>query len=352
MTKDKKGCLGAQISQAAFFVAPSNSNVNFLAKELKMPRPTSGTTVARPELRAIALEYLERQEDFIGVDLLPFFDVQQQSGTYPVLPVEALLNVPNTRRAPRAPYNRDDWEFENDNFDCVENGWEEPVDDVEEKLYRRFFDAEEIAMMRALGIILRVQEKRIADMLFNASNFSATSLTNEWDDATNATPIADCKAGRKAIHDACGLEPDTLVISYSTFLDLGLVDEIVDRIKYTNADVKRGDIAPPLLAQALGVRRLKVGMGMYNTAKKGQAASLSQLWNNEYAMLCVTNADGDLKRPCVGRTFKWVADAPENTMVESYREEAIRSTVIRVRQHTDEEIILPASAYLMDNVTT
>ena len=91
---------------------------------------------------------------------------------------------------------------------------------------------------------------------------------------------------------------------------------------------------------------------MYNTAKKGQAASLSGLWDKEYAMLCVTNANADLKAPCVGRTFKWVADAPENTMVESYREEAIRSTVIRCRQHTDEEIILTAAAYLFDNVTT
>lgn len=317
-----------------------------------MPRPTSGTTVARPELKAIALEYLEAQADFIGIDILPYFDVQQQSGTYPVLPVEALLNIPNTKRAPRGNYGRDDWEFENDNFDCVENGWEEPVDDVEEKLFRRFFDAEEIAMMRAVGIILRVQEKRIADMLFNANNFTPVSVTAEWDTGATATPIKDCKAGRKAVHDACGLEPDTLIIAYDTFLDLGICDEIVDRIKFTNPDVKRGDIAPSLLAQALGVNRVSVGKGMYNTAKKGQTAVLSQLWNHEYAMLCVTNANRDLKKPCVGRTFKWVADAPENTMVESYREEAIRSTVIRVRQHTDEEIILSVAAYLMDNIHT
>ena len=317
-----------------------------------MPRPTSSTTIARPELKALAMEYLEDQADFVGIQALPIFDVQQQSGTYPVIPLEALLNVPSTRRAPRAPYPRDDFEFETDTYDCVENGYEEPVDDVERRLYRRFFDAEEVAMMRALGIILRGQEKRIADMLFNSSNFTANSVTTEWDTAATCTPISDVKAGRKAIHDACGMEPDTLIISYTTFLDLGLADQIVDRIKYTNPNVSRGDIAPSLLAQAFGVQRILVGKGMYNSAAKGQAASLAEIWDKEYAMLAVTNATPDLKKPCVGRTFRWVADAPQNTMVESYREEAIRSDVIRVRQHTDEEIVLTAAAYLMDNIHT
>ena len=125
-----------------------------------MPRPTSATTISRPELGVLAQEYLEKQTEFLGIQILPYFDVEEQSAEYPLIPVEAMLNVPDTRRAPRGAYQRDDWEFENDTYDCVENGTEEPVDDVEEKLYARFFDAEEIATQRAIGKILRVQEKR------------------------------------------------------------------------------------------------------------------------------------------------------------------------------------------------
>jgi len=319
-----------------------------------MPRPTSATTISRPDLRSTAMEFLEKQDEFLGTKILPFFDVEEQSGEYPVIPVEALLNVPDTKRAPRGNYARDDWEFENDNYDCVENGWEEPVDDVEEKLYARFFDAEEIATNRALSTILRVQEKRIADMLFNAGNFTAHAITNEWDNNhyTDAIPITDVKTGRKAIHDACGLEPNTLIIAYNTFLHLGLMNQIVDRLKYTHAEVKRGDIPAELLATAFGVERVLIGKGRYNSAKKGQTAVLADIWNDEYAMLCVTSSVNDIKTPSLGRTFRWTKDCPQNVMVESYREEQTRSDIIRARQHTDEEIILTAAAYLLSNITT
>lgn len=317
-----------------------------------MPRPTSATTTPRPELKELALEYMEKQTDFIGLKILPTFEVGKQNGEYPVIPVEALLSVPTTRRAARAYYGRDDWEFELDSFDCVENGWEEPVDETEAKLYARFFDAEEVAMQRALSTILRVQEKRIADMLFNASNFTANSVTNEWDDGANATPITDVKAGRLAVRNACGIEPNVLIVSYSTFLDLGLCAQIVDRVKYIDSTIRAGDIPVSALAKVFGVQQVLVGSARYNSAKKGQSASLANVWNEEYAMLAVVNGKNDLKQPCVGRTFQWTADSPDNVMVESYDEPQSRSTVIRARQHTDEEVMLTQTAYLLSNITT
>lgn len=319
-----------------------------------MPRPTSATTVSRPDLSALAMEYLENQADFIGTRILPYFDVDEQSGQYPVIPAEALLGVPETKRAPRAPYGRDNWEFENDNYNCVENGWEEPVDDVEAKLYSRFFDAEEIAMLRAMGVILRVQEKRIADMLFNASNFTAHAITNEWDSNhyTDAVPITNVNTARQAIHDAIGVEPNTLVIAYDTFHHLGLMAQILDKIKYTYSALAWNEIGPKVLAEAFGLDNILVGKNMYNSAKKGQAASLAALWNHEYALLCRVSSSRDLKDPSLGRTFRWIKECTENMVVESYREEAIRSEIIRARQHTDEEIMFTSAAYLLSNVTT
>jgi len=319
-----------------------------------MPRPTSATTLARPELKVLAMEYLEKQEDFIGIKALPIFGVEEKASDYPVIPVEALLNVPETKRAPRGHYNRGDYEFENDSYDCVEHGWEEPVDEVEAKMYARYFDAEEVAMLRALGIVLRNQEKRIADMLFDAGNFTAHGITNEWDSNhyTDAVPITDVNTGRETIHDACGLEPNTLIIPYKTFHHLGLMSQILDKIKYTYSPLAWDAIGRKVLAEAFGLDQVLVGKNMYNTAKKGQTASLSALWDDEYAMLCVVSSDKDLTVPAVGRTFLWAKDSPENTMVESYYEKQTRSDVIRVRQHVDEEIMLTAAAYLLSNITT
>ena len=57
-------------------------------------------------------------------------------------------------------------------------------------------------------------------------------------------------------------------------------------------------------------------------------------------MVARITKDGlDFSQPAIGRTFLWVADCPENVMVESYRDEPVRSDVIRSRQFTDEILI-------------
>ncbi len=316
-----------------------------------MPRPSS--TAQRPDLAAVVYEAVDKPSNFIGLKVMPIFEVDEQTGQFPVIPAEVMFSIPNTKRTSRGHYQRSDWEWEWDNYATEENGFEEPVDDREVRLYRRYFDAEKVAAVRAQRVVLRRQEQRVADMVFNTSNFTPHAVTHEWDDHDNAAPIDDVKTGRKAIHDVIGIEPNTLVLAYSTFLDLGLCGQIVDRIKYTTPSVRRGDIGTDLLAMAFGVDKVVVGDALYNTAKKGQDASLDALWSNEYAMLCVTDGSPMLGQvPCLGRTFLWTRESPTNTVVESYRDETVRGDVIRVRHDTDEEFISTECGYLMSNITT
>jgi len=317
-----------------------------------MPRPTSGTTIQRPDLQQAIDEYVDEQDAFIGLKVAPTVEVLHQAADYPIIPIEALLSIPDTKRAPRGHYARSDWDFEMDTYSCSENGFEEVIDDVEVNLYSRYFDVEQICAKRAMGIVLRNQEKRIADMVFNTANFTEVSPTHEWDDAANAVPMTDVKLGHIAIKNATGLRANTLIISWSTFLDLGINAQILDRIKYTNPGVSRGELSPAMLALAFEVDQVLVGGGRYNTAKKGQTASLADIWSNEYAMLCRVENGPDITQPCLVRTFLWTADSPTNVVVESYREDQSRGDVIRIRHNTDEEFIIPDCGYLMDNITT
>lgn len=320
-----------------------------------MPRPTSATTIQRPDLAAIAYEYMMEasQRGFIGLNLLPIFEVLEQSAEYPVIPIEALLKLQSTKRAANGSYPRSSYEFETDNYACLENGWEERVDDVEAKLYQRFFDAEEVAVQRAVDILLRGQEKRIADMMFNTSNFSNGAVSIEWSTAASCTPRADVKAGRAAMRAASGLVPNVLVMSLKVLENLLVADEITDALKYTNPIELGGlEVQKRLLAQYFGVDRIEVGGGIYDAAKKNISMSITDIWDDEYAGLYVASAGGmELKEPVVGRTFLWIEDSPENLVTESYREEATRSDVYRVRHHTDEEFIFTGAGYLLTNIT-
>ncbi len=321
-----------------------------------MPRPTSATTLQRADLGAIAYEYaLEAsQRGFIGLELLPIFDVPEQSADYPVIPIESLLKLEETTRAARGSYNRSDYQFETGTYAAVEYGWEELVDDVEAALYRRYFDAEEVAVRRAVDILLRGQEARIAAAVFNTSNITGTaSVTTEWSTAATATPRADVNTAKAAMRAASGLIPNVMAMSYKVFRNAMMTSEITTAFRYTNPIEIGGEEAQKsILAQYFGVGKVLVGDAIKSTAKKGQSFSLSDIWDDEYVLLARVSSGGqDLREPCLGRSFLWTGDSPQNLVTETYREESKRSNVYRVRHNVDEAFIFTGAGYLMANIT-
>lgn len=332
-----------------------------------MPQPTSDTAVSRPELGQLVSEFRETAvTGAIGLQVMPYFPVPKNSSEFPVIPKEVMLKIPTTKRAMRGGYPSGDWEFEMGFYKTSENGWEEFVDDRERSLYASLFDAEVVATRRATKIIDLAQEQRIAAKIFNSTNFTAHSVTNEWDDADNATPVDDVNTGINAVRLACGMLPNTLIISFSTFQDLKNCGDIIDRLKYTYPMIDMNNMTTAQLAQVFGLAQVLVGGAVYDSADKGQDASIADLWDNEYAMLTRVSVDADIADPCIGRTFYWTEEtAGQEPVVESYRNESKRSDVVRVRHDTDERLIksfdedgnvksniASAVSYLFDNITT
>jgi len=319
-----------------------------------MPRPTSATTLQRPDLGAIAYEYNAEasQRGFIGLGLLPIFEVEEQSADYPKIPIESLIKIQDTKRAPRANYGRSDYEFETGTYACKENGWEEPVDDVEANLYRRYFDAEEVAVKRATDILLKGQEVRIAAMMFNSGNFTVADAAIPWNTSATAVPRTNVEAGKIAMRAASGLEPNTIAMSKKVFTYLMLTAEITTAFRYTNPiEIGGMEAQKRIMAQYFGVDRVLVGDAIKDTAKKGQVFSLGDIWDDEYVGLFKVSAGGnDLREPVVGRTFLWTADSPGNIVTEQYREEQRRSNIYRVRHNVDECFIFQGAGYLLGNI--
>lgn len=320
-----------------------------------MPRPTNATTLQRADLGAIAYEYAidAANRGFIGLELLPIFDVPEQSAEYPVIPIESLIKLQDTSRAPRAGYNRSDYQFKTGMYSCVENGWEELVDDAEAALYRRYFDAEEVATRRAVDILLRGQEARIAAMLLNTGNITATSdISTAWNSSANCTPHADVSAAKDAMRAASGLKPNVIAMSYKIFVTVMRSAEIKTAFRYTNPIEIGGEEAQKLLlAQYFGVGKILVGDAIKDSAKKGAAPTIADIWDDEYILLAkVSDGGNDLREPCLGRTFLWTGDSPQNLVTEQYREEASRSNIYRVRQNTAEAFIFKGAGYLLGNI--
>lgn len=321
-----------------------------------MPSPSTSLATQRPDLAASFEEFsLEAdRQGFIGHRVFPVIEVAQQAGNFGKIPLEELLRASDTRRAPGSGYNKDDWKFETASYACEEHGFEQSIDDRQAKMYANYFDAEMIATKRAFDRVLRNAETRIANAVFNAATFSAQNITNEWDDAAAAVPLTDVETAVKALYNASGLWANALVINRLVFRNLRNVAQIVDRVKYQGfVDVRAGEITAQALAAAFDLDYVLVAGGTQNTAKQGQAASLSSIWSSEYAMVCRIAESNDFQEPCLGRTFHWGDDGSDvDGRVETYRDETKRSDMVRVRHDVDEVMLYTAAGVLLDNVTT
>jgi hypothetical protein len=325
-----------------------------------MPAPTSALTTLRPDLASF-LEYdLESDRlGYVATKVFPVVDVASQAGSFGIIPVEQLLQQRTTNRAPGSGYSRGNFTFTTSTFACEEHGAEEPVDDRQAKMYREYFDAEQVSTMRAFSAVLRNAEQRVADAVFNATTWNGASLTtgitNEWDDVANAVPITDVDAAVKKVYDGSGLWANALIVNQKVFRNLRRCAQVIDAIESGGAGdaAKQSDITAEQLARVFGLEMVIVAGASKNSAKEGQTATPGQIWSDEYAMICRVATSSDMAEPCIGRIFHWSEDGSSmGGTVESYRDEIVRANIIRVRHDVDEVVLYPQAGHLLSNITT
>ncbi len=325
-----------------------------------MASPSSSLATLRPDL-ATFLEFdLESEkEGYIATEVFPMIDVASMSGTFGKIPIEQLLQQRDTRRASGAGYARGNFTFTTATYACEEHGAEEPIDDREAEAYAEYFDAEQINTLRAFSAVLRNAEQRVADAVFNATTWAGASLTtgisNEWDDAANATPATDVEAAVQKIYDNSGLWANALVINRKVFRNLRNCASIIDRINSAGAGSpsKASDVTVDMLKAVFDLDHIIVAGTSKNTAKEGQAATPAQIWSSEYAMVCKVATSVDMREPCIGRCFHWSADGSSiGGTVETYRDEPVRANIVRVRHDVDEIVLYPEAGHLLSNITT
>ena len=325
-----------------------------------MPAPTSALTTLRPDLASFLEFDLESDRNgYVASKVFPVIDVASQAGVYGIIPVEQLLQQRVTKRAPGSGYSRGSFTFSTATYACEEHGAEEPVDDRQARMYREYFDAEQVSTLRAFSSVLRNAEQRVADAVFNATTWNGASLTtgitNEWDDVVNAVPITDVDAAVKKVWDNSGLWANALIVNQKVFRNLRRCAQVIDAIESAGAGdpSKQSDITADMLAQVFGLDYVIVAGATRNSAKEGQTFSASQIWSDEYAMICRVATSADMAEPCIGRMFHWSEDGSSvGGTVESYRDEVVRANIIRVRHDVDEVVLYPQAGHLLSNITT
>lgn len=325
-----------------------------------MPQPTNTVLTLRPDL-AGAMEELPiamAGAGMIAYEACPVVDVGVQSDQFAKIPIETYLQLQKTKRNSDGSYARDDMDFEPDSFSTTEHGLEGIVDERNARKYANYFDAELAQAKRKRLQIMLAAEKRVADLLFNASTFTGSqtdAVTNEWDDYANATPVDDIEAAAQAFFGINGIWPNRLIMGRIPFRNLRNCDQIVERISSVGAGDRSlsTDITAAKLSEVFDIEKILVGGMATNTANKGLDAVISSIWSPEYALLAYIDGSQDIEAPSLCKTFHWSEDGSVlGGLLESYWEDKNRRTIIRVRHETHEKLTMPKLGYLLSNITT
>lgn len=320
-----------------------------------MPSPSTQITNLRPDLGSMYEFDLElNRQKFIGYRVLPIRNVALAADSFGKIPIEQLLKRANVRRGVSGNYNRIDWKFTTDSYATEEFGLEGTIDQRNARKYANYIDAEAATARLVLHQVLLEAELRVAAMTFDTGTFTPTAVSVEWSTYATAKPIDDVEASVRRVHAATGIWPDSLVICEKVFRNLRLCDQVLDRIAATGAGdkIKATDVTTQMLAQVFDLKNIVVAGGTYNSANEAATAALTDIWDDEYAMVCKL-ADSDMiEEPCLGRTFHWAGDGSQpGGLVETYYEESSRGDVVRVRHDVHEKLVYDELGDLLSNIT-
>jgi hypothetical protein len=303
----------------------------------------AGGTTIRADINQALIEGPSADVGLIGAELLPLQNVQAKSGTYlrVQLAQADLLSNNASIRAAGSSYSRGIRSFTSANYATDEYGLEELLDDSSVTDLSRFFSVESETARFLLRQLKLSHEVRVKDLLwasgtpFTTADQSAAAAYTEANIASIdvVRDVSDAKLSLAQL----GYEANCVAMSASVFNRIRRSTKLQNQFFGVISDTGGRLLSEAEVAAALGVQKLLVGSAARNTANKGKNYSGSFVIPNTFVIVGQV-AGGEFTAGGIGRTLVWAADAA-GFVSESYRDEARRSNVLRVRMNTDEVVV-------------
>jgi hypothetical protein len=269
-----------------------------------------------------------------------------RAGQYPRIQIDAgnLLRNETKGRGPSASYPRVSRAITTDTYTCQEYGLEEAVDDSERNDYSRFFDMESQAVKNTMRQIRLAHELRVSTVINSRANWTATTSATAYTAANIASfDIGlDIDIAKQAINSRGESVADlSVVMSLNMFNLVRASTRLQNRIRGTISTDSQLVLSKEAVADALSVKEVLVGNNFYDTTAQGVTSSLSAIWGDTNIWIGrVTPFSGPesfFSGGALGTLF-WQQDG-EIFTTETYREENIRSEIVRCRQYCAEKIV-------------
>ena len=306
---------------------------------------SNSAAIFRGDIAGVVEQAKDFEAGLIGTGIMPILDVPVRAGQYPsfVLKEGQLLKSDMKNRSPYSAYARGTRAFVQDTYTALEYGYEEAVDDTVTLDVARFFDAEVIAAKLAKRKLLLAHELRVAAKIFDSGTFTATNSGTAYTTANLATFDAGQDV-QEAIDRLLSKGESTtnlkVVIPYPVWTRIRASVKFQNRLRGTGLSTDTIlNASTQAAAEVFGVSEVLIGRASYDSAPEGVAFSASNAWANTFIWVgSVTQASAGYFGGGAGFTLNWSEYGPA-IGVSTYREEAIKSNIVRASQYTAEKVV-------------
>jgi hypothetical protein len=306
------------------------------------------------ELSAVAIGYRNRDIDLIADRVLPRIYKGGQKFLYTSYSLADAYTLPSTRVGRKSEPTQVDFGGVAITVECLDYGLDDLVPQSEMDAFmaqiRPASGGPVNPMMKSVslltGLIQLDREVRVANLVFNAATYPGANTvtlsgTSQWSDFTNSNPVDAIMAAL----DVPVFRPNVLVFGQAVWTKLRQHPRLVQAVFGTAQT--GGVVTREQAAAVFEVQQILVGSGFVNTARRGQAPTISRVWGKHAAALFISPDAADADQPTFGFTGQFgeriAGEIPMPT-------KGLRGgTVVRVGESVIEVISANASGYYFQN---
>lgn len=255
--------------------------------------------VVDPALTAITVGYRNPEAFRIADQVLPRTQVSAEKFIWTEYPIAEAFNVPDARVGRKGRVQQLEFGGEERTAEVEDYGFDKPIpnSDIDAAAAARAqgrsnHDPEGHAAMMLTDTLANVREVRVANLIHSPATYDANRRktlagASQFSDYANSDPIGEIKSG---FLKTLIFPPNTMVMGRDVWAKLSSHPKIVNAVKGNLTEegiVSRAQFLE--LFSGEGLSRLLIGDAWYNTARPGQAASLSRAWGKHISMLHINS---------------------------------------------------------------
>lgn len=297
-----------------------------------------------PDVERSAIVIAYRNNEYIADEVAPYYTVGLDSFKYEKQTIAENYTLPSTRVGRRSDPNVVTFSSTTITDSVVADGLTDfvPQSDIDNATAGQDLVGE--ATLSLIDLILLAREITVANMATTAGNYSASAkkvMTDAERFGTATTGLDPADVILDAI-DAMIIAPNSMVMGQALWNYLRKSDSITNAILGSSCKGKL--VTREEFAKAFELDNLFVGKSRYNTAKKGQTASLGKCWGKDMVLF------NRSQTPRNGTAFLTMRKGDRVVVTEEVKKKELTGGIeVTVGEFTKPVMISEPHAYLVKN---